>query len=169
MPFYISCLSLNNFTSCLIFFYTFFQLRQTLQLRVPSGPAGNAYIFFSLLKHFKHLLAVLIYCLLGNLLDGNTFFLPSSCSCKSVTLTFKSSLSTLGRLFGKRHAAFACLPQRPTGFLRPWMKASFAAAMAFSRFSWDTEGLLPLILATLNVIPLILPTFLHGHFLSLTL
>ena len=67
-----------------------------------------------------------------------------------------------------RHAAFACLPQRPAGFLRPWMTTSFAAATAFSKSSRGTEGLLPLFLDT-QYHATILPTFLQGHLLSLAL
>ena len=76
-----------------------------------------------------------------------------SCSCDSVTLTFRSSCLPSISVYPwpshrKRHAAFTCLPQRPTGFLRPWMKASFAAASAFSRSSLGTEELSPSPLGT---------------------
>ena len=71
-----------------------FHLHHTFQLRVPSGPAGNAYLFFSLLKYFEDLLAVLVHCLLGNLRNGNTCFFRYFQLCNSVTPTFTSSLSS---------------------------------------------------------------------------
>ena len=48
----------------------------------------------------------------------------------------------------KRDAAFASLPQRPTGSVRPWLMANIAVATAFSGSSRGTEELSPLLLDT---------------------
>ena len=62
----------------------------------------------------------------------------------------------------RRYVAFACLQQRTTDFLRSWMTTRFAAATAFSKSSRSTEGLCHYSLV-LDVVPLVLPVFLHGH------
>ena len=108
----------------------FFQLRQTFPLRVPCGPAGNAHIFFS-----------------------PPIF--SSCSCNSVTLTFKSSLFfqvsqyTLGRLLGSDTPPSPVFHRHPLAFFPglfpPWMIANFAVAATFSGSSRGTAGLSPLL------------------------
>ena len=64
----------------------------------------------------------------------------SSCSSHSVTVGISAFSWPSSRT---RHADCACLPQRSTGFLRPWMMASFAAASAFSGSSLGTEELSP--------------------------
>ena len=84
---------------------------------------------------------MLVSCLLGNLFKRDTCFFGLS----QLFLQFRDAhfsgrhyfskylSKSLAVSLKKRHAAFACLPLRPTGILLPWMKASFAAGIGVFR------------------------------------
>ena len=124
-------------------------------------PSGDAYFFYSLPRTFPKIFWPLSFlaCWATCLMETPASSQSPSCSCNSVTPTFKSSLSSRYILF-----AFACLEQRPTGSPRSWMlrQRRFQSPLG-ARWSFCH---CPLIL---DAMPLVLPVFLLGCLLFLAL
>ena len=154
------CLSLNTCTSCLVFrhllsnstkpFSCAFHLAR-LATHTSSSPC------LKILKIFWPF--SFIACWTTCLMDFPTCSDMSSYSCKPVTPASHHHCLLGISAFSwpssrKRYSAFACLPSRPTGLLPPWMKANFAAAMAFSGSSRGHHSLI------LNIMPFVWPTLL---------
>ena len=134
---------------------TFFQLHQTFYLRVPSDPAGNAYLLFSLPEIFKktNWPFSFLACWATSLMELPASSDIPSCSRNSVMLTFRSSLfsrylSYPWQSLRKRHAAFAC-PSTATHWLSSSLdEGELCCGIGDFRVLSGTKELSPFLLGT---------------------
>ena len=148
------------------FLAPFFQTSHTFQLRVPSGQAGNAYIFFSLPQHFKNIWPFsFIACWASFLMETPASSYIPSCSCNSAT-----PISHHHCLLGI--SAFSWPSSRTRRRLRPSSSLDegelccgigvLKVLPLWARRSFRHHSL------KLNIMPLVLPTLLLCNFLSQT-